>query len=333
MMYEVKVSLRQAMIIGGALMASVCVNAASVSDGSVSQPPAPDALNPESLKLASVSAFVAPLNGDEPSYAKRADWVMPIASVTKVMTALVVLDSGAPLNERLSVEKRHVAAAANAYSRIRPDSHAKRGDLLTIALMSSENYAAYLLARHHPAGYDAFIDAMNAKARALGMNHTHFVDPSGLSEQNVSTASDLGKMLEAAYGYPKVREATTSAKHDVWFTHPGYSLYYANTNPLVRSSRWDVLLSKTGYLTNAGRCLAMVVNVEGIPTAMVMLDSFGKRTPLGDAGRIRRWLTTGNGGSVAAAASRYEQAKAQSLAAQVLATQSAETTDTETATR
>ena len=328
MMYEVKVLLRQAVIVGLALAASVCVSATSVS-----QAPVPGALDPENLKLASVSAFVAPLNSGEPSYAKRADWVMPIASVTKMMTALVVLDSGAPLNERLTVEKRHVAAAANAYSRIRPDSHAKRGDLLTIALMSSENYAAYLLARHHPQGYDAFIDAMNAKARALGMRHTHFVDPSGLSEQNVSTAADLGKMLKAAYEYPAIREATTGAKHDVWFTHPGYSLYYANTNPLVRSSRWDVLLSKTGYLTNAGRCLAMVVNIEGVPTAMVMLDSFGKRTPLGDAGRIRRWLTTGNGGAVAAAAARYEQTKAQALEAQVLATQPVGGAETDTVSR
>ncbi|WP_339897299.1 D-alanyl-D-alanine endopeptidase [uncultured Gilvimarinus sp.] len=289
--------------------------------------------SPETLKLASVSAYVAPLQASEPSFSKRADWVMPIASVTKVMTALVVLDSGASLSERLTVEKRHKPAAANAYSRIRPGSKAKRGDLLTIALMSSENYAAYLLARHHPDGYDAFIAAMNAKAKALGMRHTHFVDPSGLSEDNVSTAADLSKMLKAAFAYPEVREASTGAKHDVWFTHPGYSLYYANTNPLVRSSRWDVLLSKTGYLTNAGRCLVMVVDVAGEPTAMVMLDSFGKRTPLGDAGRIRRWLTSGDGGSVVASASRYEQEKAQALAAQMLASQSTNVSDTETASR
>ncbi|WP_041523856.1 D-alanyl-D-alanine endopeptidase [Gilvimarinus agarilyticus] len=305
-------------VMGWGLVASVAVQAAP---------------SPDKLELASVSAYVAPLKASKPSYSKRADWVMPIASVTKVMTALVVLDSGAPLSQRLSVEKRHIPAAANAYSRIRPGSKATRGDLLAISLMSSENYAAYLLARHHPDGYDAFIAAMNAKAKALGMNHTHFVDPSGLSENNVSTAADLSKMLKAAFAYPKVREATTAAKHDVWFTHPGYSLYYANTNPLVRSSRWDVLLSKTGYLTSAGRCLVMVVNVAGEPTAMVMLDSFGKRTPLGDAGRIRRWLSTGDGGSVAASASRYEQEKAQTLAAQMLASQSADASGAETVSR
>ncbi|WP_232305489.1 D-alanyl-D-alanine endopeptidase [Gilvimarinus polysaccharolyticus] len=338
MKYNVKMSLRQIKILTLALVVSVYAAAVVGAEPSAAQVPASKSpatltLQPQNLKLASVSALVAPLATGKPSYTKRADWVMPIASVTKVMTALVVLDSGAPLTERLKVEKRHVAAAANGYSRIRPGSRAKRADLLKISLMSSENYASYLLARHHPAGYDAFIAAMNSKARELGMSQTHFVDSSGLSEQNVSTAADLAKMLKAAYGYPAIREATTSAKHDVWFTDPGYSLYYANTNPLVRSSRWDVLLSKTGYLTNAGRCLVMVVDVAGEPTVMVMLDSFGKRTPLGDAGRIRRWLTTGNSGPVASAASRYEQTKADTLAAQILAAEQVDTTGTETVSR
>lgn len=270
------------------------------------------------LELASVGAMIAPIESSEnlpyvPLYRKRADWVMPIASVTKLMTAMVVLDSGADLNERLVVEKRHFPAAANAYSRIRPGSRAKRGDLLHIAVMSSENYAAYLLARHHPGGYEAFIAAMNEKARELGMHSARFVDSSGLSSDNVASAEDLVKMLAAAYKYPAIREISTSAKHDVWFTHPGYSLYYANTNPLVRSSRWDVLLSKTGYLTQAGRCLVMVANVDGKPTAMVFLNSFGKRTPLGDAGRTRRWLQGEAAGRVAGAAATYEKETAQHL--------------------
>lgn len=272
---------------------------------------------PESdqLQLASVSAKVAPFDTPAALFEKRSDWVMPIASITKLMTAMVVLDSGAALNERLEVVKRHFPAAANAYSRIRPQSRALRKDLLHIAVMSSENYAAYLLAWHHPKGYDAFIEAMNAKARALGMKDTHFVDSSGLSSDNVSTADDLMLMLKAAFEYDEIREASASAKHDVWFTHPGYSLYYANTNPLVRSSRWDVLLSKTGYLSEAGRCLVMVANVNGKPTGFVFLDSFGKRTPLGDAGRTRRWLSGTASGKVAGAASRYEREKAQSLSA------------------
>lgn len=267
------------------------------------------------LELASVSAKVAPLSGGSVAYSKRADWVMPIASVTKVMTAMVVLDSKASLDERVSVENRHFPAAANAYSRIRPGSAARRGDLLDIALMSSENYAAYLLAWHHPGGYDAFIAAMNAKARELGMTDTRFVDSSGLSSDNVSTANDLLKMLQAAYQYPRIREASTSAKKDVWFTQPGYSLYYGNTNPLVRSSRWEVELSKTGYLSDAGRCLVMVTEIEGEPMAMVFLNSFGKRTPLGDAGRAKRWITDGTVSRIAAAAKRYEQDTAETLAA------------------
>ncbi|WP_020208203.1 D-alanyl-D-alanine endopeptidase [Gilvimarinus chinensis] len=271
------------------------------------------------LQLASVSAQIMPLNSEQPLFEKRSDWVMPVASITKVMTAMVVLDSKADMDERLTVEKRHFPAAANAYSRIRPGSAAKRSDLLKIALMSSENYAAYLLAWHHPDGYDAFIEAMNTKARDIGMLNTRFVDSSGLSEKNVSTASDLMRMVKAAYQYPAIREASTSSKHDVWFTQPGYSLYYANTNPLVRSSRWEVELSKTGYLTEAGRCLVMVTSIEDEPVAMVFLDSFGKRTPLGDAGRSKRWITSGSGSQIAGAAQRYEAEKAAQLRDAVMA--------------
>lgn len=269
--------------------------------------------DPEKLRLASVSALVAPLGDAKPLYTKRADWVMPIASITKVMTAMVVLDSGADLGEWLSVEERHYPAPVNAFSRIRPASQATRRDLLHLALMSSENRAAYLLARHHPDGYDAFIDAMNAKARELGMSRTRFVDSSGLSDENVSTAEDLLKMVNAAHGYEEIQAHTTGAQHSVRFRSPGYSLHFGNTNPLIRSSRWNLSLSKTGYLDAAGRCLVMVADIDGQATAMIMLDSFGRRTPLGDSGRIRRWLETGNGGSVAQAALRYEQEKSQTL--------------------
>jgi len=269
--------------------------------------------DPKPLHLASVSALAAPLGSEEPRYQKRSDWVLPLASITKLMTAMVVLDSGAPMDEWLEVKERHFPAAANAFSRLRPHSEAQRSDLLKIALMASENYAAYLLARHHPGGYDAFIDAMNAKADSLGMQQTHFVDSSGLSDANVSTAQDLMKMVGAAYGYAAIRAATTTTNYTVRFRKPGYSLHYGNTNPLTRSSRWEVGLSKTGYLAEAGRCLVMVTEVEGQSWIMVLLDSFGKRSPLGDAGRIRRWLTTGDGGAVASAAARYEREKAQAI--------------------
>ncbi|MGD8174994.1 D-alanyl-D-alanine endopeptidase [Marinimicrobium sp. ARAG 43.8] len=266
-------------------------------------------INPDPLRLhlASVSAAVAPIGASAPLYHKRGDWVMPIASVTKLMTGLVVLDSGADLDEWLMVEERHFPAAANAFSRLRPGSEAPRRELLRIALMSSENYAAYLLARHHPEGYDAFIQAMNDKAQALGMTRTHFVDSSGLSDENVSTADDLLRLVNAAYASPALQELSTGGRHSVRFRKPGYTLHYGNTNPLVHSSRWDVALTKTGYLNAAGRCLVMVTEMEGEPMAVVLLNSFGTRTPLGDAGRVRRWLETGDSGQVAAAARRYEQ--------------------------
>lgn len=267
------------------------------------------ARNPQNLQLASISAAVAPIGAEEPEYAKRADWVMPIASITKLMTAVVVMESGAPLDEWLPVVERDFDPAANAYSRIRLESEARRRDLLHIAVMSSENRAAYLLARHHPEGYAAFIAAMNAKAQALGMTRTRFVDSSGLSDGNVSTARDLLKLVNAAYQHPLLRELTTTGGQWVNFRSPRYGLQYGNTNPLVHSSRWNVRLSKTGYLDEAGRCLVMVADVDGQPHAMVMLDSRGTRTPLGDAGRIRRWLTTGVGGKVAGSALVYEKEK------------------------
>jgi serine-type D-Ala-D-Ala endopeptidase (penicillin-binding protein 7) len=262
------------------------------------------------LTLASVSAAVARLGSDEPEFVKRGDWVMPIASITKLMTALVVVESEQDLDAWLPVVQRARPAPANAFSRIRLESEATRRDLLHLALMSSENRASYLLARHHPEGYEAFIEAMNAKARALGMTNTHFVDSTGLSDANVSTARDLIKLVNAAFEHPLIRELSISPGQWVQFRGPRYGLQYGNTNPLVRSSRWDVSLSKTGYLNAAGRCLVMVAEMGGEPHVLVLLDSLGTRTPLGDAGRIRRWLETGNGGNVAAAALNYERQRA-----------------------
>ncbi len=262
------------------------------------------------LQLASISAAVAPLGSNEMEYAKRDDWILPIASLTKLMTALVVMDSKQSLDEWLPVLERDYEAPANAYSRIRLGSQATRRTLLHIALMSSENRAAYLLARHHTDGYAAFIDAMNAKAAQLGMKNTRFVDSSGLSEDNVSTARDLVKLVNAAYRHSEIRELSVSPGQWITFRQPRYGLQYGNTNPLVHSSRWDVSLSKTGYLTIAGRCLVMVTNIADRAYVVVLLDSLGTRTPLGDAGRIRRWIETGNGGSIAGAALNYEREKA-----------------------
>lgn len=272
-----------------------------------------DELDPSNLQLASVAAAVGPLDGEAATYAKNAGEIKPIASITKLMTAMVVLDSGRPLDEWVTIVERDEKAPNNAYSRIRIGSQLRRGDLIRIALMSSENRAAYVLSRDYPGGRDAFIAAMNAKAESLGMTDTRFVGSSGLSPGNRSTAADLLKMVRAAYGYEKIREYTTTSYFRAHFRKPRYSLSYGNTNPLVKGNRWNVAVSKTGYLREAGRCLVMVTEIDGEEMAVVLLDSFGTRTPLGDAGRIKRWMTTGNGGSVAGAALEYEQRRTKAL--------------------
>jgi len=259
--------------------------------------------------LASVNAAVAVAGSNALLFAKNADRSVPIASVTKVMTALVVLESGVPLNDWLVFQKRHTPAAANAYTRIRVGSEMRRADVLRIALMSSENFAAYTLARSHPGGFEGFIDAMNAKAKALGMTGTQFVDPTGLSVENLSTAGDLVRLVNAAAKYPEIREYTTTEYFRGQFRQPRYSLSFGNTNALVHRESWGVGLSKTGYLSDAGRCLVMISKMNGKRVVTVLLDSLGTRSPMGDAGRIKRWLDTGASGQVAKAARAYAQEK------------------------
>ncbi len=265
--------------------------------------------------LASVNAAVAWAGDNDLVFGKNAERPVPIASITKVMTALVVLESGEPLDEWLTFHKRHTPAAANAYSRIRIDSQMRRADVLRIALMSSENFAAYTLARSHPGGFEAFIEAMNAKARKLGMTGTRFVDPTGLSSENLSTAADLVRLVNAAAEYPEIRAYSTTGYFRGQFRKPRYSLSFGNTNALVHRDNWGVALSKTGYLSEAGRCLIMISRMNGKEVVTVLLDSLGTRSPMGDAGRIKRWLDTGARGSVATAARRYEQQKNAAYAA------------------
>jgi serine-type D-Ala-D-Ala endopeptidase (penicillin-binding protein 7) len=233
--------------------------------------------------------------------------------VTKLMTAMVVLDSGQPLDEWLTIVDWDRDLNKNAYSRLRIGSEARRSELLRIALMSSENLATNVLARHYPGGFTAFVSAMNDKAAALGMTDTTFVDPAGLSPENRASADDMGRMVHAAHGYDEIRQLSTGYQHTARFQKPRYALGYGNTNPLVASSRWSLELTKTGYLREAGRCLVMVTEVGERPIAMVLLNSFGTRTPLGDAGRVRRWLTSGRGGSVAGPALEYERRTTQAL--------------------
>lgn len=241
---------------------------------------------------------------------KFPDEPVPIASITKLMTALVVLESGAPLSEWLVMPERLDQPPKNSWSRIRMDSRATREDLLRITLMSSENYASYALARHHPGGVSQFVADMNSRAAELGMRDTRFHDPAGLWVDNVSTATDLVRLLLAANEREEIREMSTTTWHRVHFRGPGYHLDFGNTNPLLQNDRWNISLSKTGYLEEAGRCLVMVADLGGEPTAIVLLDSFGQRSPIGDAGRIRRWVESGAVGTVAGAAAAYERERA-----------------------
>lgn len=265
--------------------------------------------NPANLQLASVSAMVVDADTGEVVYQKYSDIVKPIASLTKVMTAMVVLDSKQSLREVIRFSQEDRKAINNYYSRIRMGSELPRGEALRLALMSSENLAAAALGRNYPGGTSAFVAKMNAKARALGMKDTHYVDTSGLSHHNVSTAADMAKLIAAAAKYPVIAEYSTTTTHTANFRRSGYNLAYVNTNSLVRYQRWDVAVSKTGYLNEAGRCLVMKANVDGKNLLFVMLDSFGKTSPIGDAGRIKRWLETGKGGNVATAAQVYQKKK------------------------
>ena len=267
----------------------------------------------QDLALASVSAVAVDVADSDVLLEQNADLVLPIASITKLMTGLVVLESGADLDEWLTIEDWDRKTAKNAYSRIRLGSSARRRDLLRIALMSSENRAAYNLALHHPGGFDAFVAAMNAKARSLKMQGTHFTDPTGLDVTNKSSATDLARMVLAAYEHPLLREYSTTRQFTVSFKQPRYQLGYGNTNPLTGSSRWDVDLTKTGYLTEAGRCLVMVTEMAGRKVGVVLLNSLGTRSPLGDAGRIRRYLEAGTQGKVAKAALDHRARVIQNL--------------------
>jgi serine-type D-Ala-D-Ala endopeptidase (penicillin-binding protein 7) len=285
---------------------AACCLLVVVSASHAETPEAPRAASPAPA-LASVHAIVADFDTGATLFAKQADAVVPIASLTKLMMAMVVLDAEQPLDEWLKIVPRDKPVAKNAYSRLRIGSEARRRDLLLIALMSSENLACHVLAASYPGGTPAFVAAMNAKARSLGMSATQFVDSSGLSPSNRSTAGDLVKMASAAAHYRLIREFSTTAEYTVSLRSPAYTLGYGNTNVLARGDAWDIRLSKTGFLDEAGRCLIMIATVGGRAVTMVLLDSFGTRSPVGDASRVKRWLETGSSGTVAGAARDYER--------------------------
>jgi D-alanyl-D-alanine endopeptidase (penicillin-binding protein 7) len=223
-------------------------------------------------------------------YEKNADQAAPIASITKLMTAMVVLDAKLPLEEVVQINNEDIDLIKNTRSRLPIGSHFRRDDLLRLALMASDNRAASALGRNYPGGILAFVDAMNAKAKQLKLTATHFVDSSGLAPGNVSSPADLGKLVAAASKYEIISEYSTTGEVNVQLPDSKRKLSFVNTNVLVRASDWKIGLSKTGYISEAGKCLVMQAIIANQPVVIVLLDSWGRLTRIGDANRIRRWL-------------------------------------------
>jgi D-alanyl-D-alanine endopeptidase (penicillin-binding protein 7) len=243
-------------------------------------------------KLRSAIALIYDQQTQRPLFTKNSDTQTPIASITKLMTAMVVLDAQLPLDEKITIEKADIDRLKGTRSRLRVGMKLTRNELLKLSLMASENRAANALARNYPGGYDAAIAAMNYKALGLGMRNTRFRDPTGLNSNNVSTAHDLVKMVAAARDYPLIHQYTTASSHSVEGRR-GRALRFNNTNPLVRNASWDIGISKTGYISEAGRCLVMEATINLRPVIIVLLDSWGRLSRIGDANRIKKWMERG----------------------------------------
>ena len=221
---------------------------------------------------------------------KNSDAIVPIASITKLMTAMVILDRGLDLQTKIVLSRDDLRAIRGSRTRLRSGASLTRDELLLLSLMASENLAAAALGRTYPGGMDAFVEAMNAKAQKLGMSDSVFVEPTGLSPQNVSSAVDLAVLVRAANEYPIISEYSTRERATVLVYKRALS--FGNTNQLVRNSHWDIDLSKTGYISQAGRCLVMRVHVASKDLIVVLLDSWGRHSRIGDANRIRKWIET-----------------------------------------
>ena len=261
------------------------------------------------LHIASGSAMLVDLQTNKVIYASNPDVVVPIASVTKLMTGMVVLDAKQNMDEYISINISDTPEMKGVFSRVKLNSEMPRKEMLLITLMSSENRAAASLAHHYPGGYAAFIAAMNAKAKALGMNSTRYVEPTGLSIHNVSTARDLSKLVQAAHKYPLLTQLSTTKEKTVSFRKPSYTLGFSNTDHLVNRANWDIKLTKTGFTNQAGHCLVLVTSMGNRPVSLVILDAFGKFTHFADASRIRKWIETGKSGSVPDVALQYKADK------------------------
>lgn len=242
----------------------------------------------DSLDLKSSVALVIDQDTSEVLFSKNDKAILPIASLTKLMTGLILSEARLPMNEVITISQDDVDTEKGSSSRLKVGTELSRGELLHLALMSSENRAAHALGRSYPGGLPVFVGLMNAKARLIGMNDTNYAEPTGLSSKNQSSARDLVKLVNVAYGDPILRELSTSPAHQVAVGNR--TLQYNNTNRLVKNPMWEIGLQKTGYITEAGQCLVMQAKVAGRKLIMVFLDSAGKLSRIGDAERVRRWV-------------------------------------------
>ena len=242
----------------------------------------------DALDLKSSVALVIDQDTREVLFSKNDSAVLPIASLTKLMTGVIVSGAKLPMDEMITVTQDDVDTEKGSSSRLKVGTSLTRGELLHLALMSSENRAAHALGRTYPGGLTAFVGSMNAKAKLLGMNDTRYVEPTGLSSRNQSSAQDLATLVNAAHGDATLRELTTSPGYQV--AVGSRTLQYNNTNRLVKNPGWDIGLQKTGYISEAGQCLVMQTKIAGRKLIMVFLDSAGKLSRLGDAERVRRWV-------------------------------------------
>jgi D-alanyl-D-alanine endopeptidase (penicillin-binding protein 7) len=247
---------------------------------------------PDKMALRSSVALVQDAASGETLFDKNSETVLPIASITKLMTAIVVLEDKLDLEERVVISQDDVTTTRSSRirGRLRPGSALTRDELLLLSLMASDNRAAAALARTAPGGSDSFVAAMNREAERLGLHDTRYSDPTGLSPENVSSAQDLAKLVKAAHAYPLIREYST--RRSAFVKARDGRVGFNNTNSLVRSGKWDIELSKTGYINAAGRCLVMLMRVGSRDLVVVLLDSYGKYSRVGDAQRIRKWLET-----------------------------------------
>jgi D-alanyl-D-alanine endopeptidase (penicillin-binding protein 7) len=239
-------------------------------------------------KLKSSSVLIIDQSDSSVLYSRHADVAMPIASITKLMTALVVLDAKQPLDEKIRITDADRDIPKGAFSRLVVGTTLTRGDLMHLALMSSENRAAHALGNNYPGGMAAMVAAMNAKAAVLGMTNSRFVEPTGLSSQNVASPEDLTKLVIAASHNPTIREYSTDKRYAVKVAR--HMVEFHNTDNLVANPAWNIVVQKTGYITEAGKCLVMAAVIEGRSVVIVLLDSLGKYTRVADAKRIKTWM-------------------------------------------